>query len=119
MRIEVSFERDVPWGTTNSSGMYHGVQLTWVSVPRGTTSSLECTGDCKLLDQKFAASIQRNTHWACTNRKLFGQATCKPLYHGVQLTRVRALEIHGICIHGGAFEVRCDQGTSTVSYFTC
>ena len=30
-------------GTTNSSGMNHGVQLTWVSVPRGTTSSLECT----------------------------------------------------------------------------
>ena len=30
----------------------------------------------------------------------------------VQLTRVRALEVHGICIPGGAFEVRCDQGTS-------
>ena len=33
------------------------------------------------------------------------------MYHGVQLTRVRALELHGICIPGGVFEVRCDQGT--------
>ena len=38
------------------------------------------------------------------------------MYHGVQLTRVRALEVHGICIPGGAFEVRCDQGTSDCVY---
>ena len=50
-----------------------------MSVPQGTTSSLECTT-------------------------------------GVQLTHVRALEVHGICIPGGAFEVRCDQGTSECVY---
>ena len=33
------------------------------------------------------------------------------MYHRVQLTRVRALKAHGICIPGGAFEVRCDQDT--------
>ena len=26
------------------------------------------------------------------------------MYHRVQLTRVRALEVHGICTPGGAFE---------------
>ena len=40
-----------------------------------------------------------------------GTTSSARVYHGVQLTCVRALEVHGICIPGGAFEVRCDQGT--------
>ena len=47
------------------------------------------TGFCRLLDQIFllvhvhstfpVQLVYRNTLWACANRKLFGQATCKTL----------------------------------------
>ena len=68
--------------------VYHRVQLTRVRCTTGyTTDSCECT------------TGYNSSAW---------------VYHGVQLTHVCALEVHGICIPGGAFEVRCDIYLNTL-----